>query len=226
MRARFYNPEVRRFLNRDVVLGSVARGQSLNRFGFVEGRPINFIDPWGLTYADVFSVLNFLIFHTDITSPSVYSKLDAYVKNTLSNVIAYKPLNLSLTDSFFIKPNELTGLNMPLDLGMRLERYTVVGGVNPNTGDVIVNSLHYFKEIPLKGDLGCYNCIRTLMVGLIHEALHRTQYFSPPTWEGSYEDENGRDKMHYIFNYLAEYLADIYYPQYVKYITANNSYCQ
>jgi RHS repeat-associated protein len=48
MRARFYNPEIRRFLNRDVLLGSVAEGQSLNRFGFVEGDPIKYVDPFGL----------------------------------------------------------------------------------------------------------------------------------------------------------------------------------
>jgi RHS repeat-associated protein len=48
MRARFYSAEIRRFLNRDVLLGSVARGQLLNRFGFVTGSPISLIDPWGL----------------------------------------------------------------------------------------------------------------------------------------------------------------------------------
>jgi hypothetical protein len=31
-----------------VLLGSVARGQSLNRFAFVTGRPVSFIDPLGL----------------------------------------------------------------------------------------------------------------------------------------------------------------------------------
>jgi len=48
MRARFYSPQVRRFVNRDILLGRVAEGQSLNRFGFVMGNPINFVDPFGL----------------------------------------------------------------------------------------------------------------------------------------------------------------------------------
>jgi RHS repeat-associated protein len=48
MRARFYSAEIRRFLNRDVLVGDVARGQSLNRFGFVTGRPVAWVDPLGL----------------------------------------------------------------------------------------------------------------------------------------------------------------------------------
>ena len=49
MRARFYSPEIRRFVNRDVLLGDVGDGQSLNRFAFVTGRPVSFVDPFGLS---------------------------------------------------------------------------------------------------------------------------------------------------------------------------------
>jgi len=49
MRARFYSPEIKRFVNQDILLGNVAEGQTLNRFAFVTGRPVSSIDPYGLS---------------------------------------------------------------------------------------------------------------------------------------------------------------------------------
>jgi RHS repeat-associated protein len=48
MRARYYSAEIRRFVNQDILLGSIADGQSLNRFAFVTGNPVTSIDPFGL----------------------------------------------------------------------------------------------------------------------------------------------------------------------------------
>jgi RHS repeat-associated protein len=47
MRARYYSPDMKRFVNEDVVLGGVLNGQSLNRFAYVNGNPISSIDPLG-----------------------------------------------------------------------------------------------------------------------------------------------------------------------------------
>jgi len=48
MRARFYSPEIRRFVNQDILLGNINEGQTLNRYAFVTGRPVSYIDPFGL----------------------------------------------------------------------------------------------------------------------------------------------------------------------------------
>ena len=48
MRARYYNPEIKRFLNQDVLTGSIGNSQSLNRYSYVQGNPIRFTDPFGL----------------------------------------------------------------------------------------------------------------------------------------------------------------------------------
>jgi RHS repeat-associated protein len=48
MRARYYSPKMKRFVNQDVLRGRVSEGPTLNRFAFVEGKTINNIDPFGL----------------------------------------------------------------------------------------------------------------------------------------------------------------------------------
>ncbi len=47
MRARFYNPSIRRFVNQDVLLGGITDGQSLNRYIYGIGNPIIYVDPEG-----------------------------------------------------------------------------------------------------------------------------------------------------------------------------------
>ena len=47
MRARYYNPDILRFINRDVLLGSVTDTLSLNRYFYVKGNPVIYIDPSG-----------------------------------------------------------------------------------------------------------------------------------------------------------------------------------
>ena len=54
MRARYYNPETKRFINQDVLLGSIDQGQSLNRFAYVNGSPVSAIDPLGQDWVDGF----------------------------------------------------------------------------------------------------------------------------------------------------------------------------
>ncbi|CAM4339515.1 RHS repeat-associated protein [Paenibacillus endophyticus] len=49
MRARYYNPEIKRFINRDVLSGSVGNGQTLNRYAYVNGNPVSYVDPFGLS---------------------------------------------------------------------------------------------------------------------------------------------------------------------------------
>jgi RHS repeat-associated protein len=47
MRARYYQPEIKRFLSLDALLGNVGEPQTLNRYGYVLGDPIGGVDPSG-----------------------------------------------------------------------------------------------------------------------------------------------------------------------------------
>jgi RHS repeat-associated protein len=52
MRARYYNPAIRRFVNQDVLFGDLNPGISLNRFALANGNPISLLDPFGLCAQD------------------------------------------------------------------------------------------------------------------------------------------------------------------------------
>ncbi|RKZ54649.1 MAG: hypothetical protein DRR08_26250, partial [Candidatus Parabeggiatoa sp. nov. 2] len=53
MRARYYHPEIRRFVNQDILLGNLVEGQTLNRYAYVTGRPVSYVDPFGLAQVDL-----------------------------------------------------------------------------------------------------------------------------------------------------------------------------
>ena len=48
MRARYYSPELRRFINADVVAGEISNAITLNRYAYANGNPISNVDPLGM----------------------------------------------------------------------------------------------------------------------------------------------------------------------------------
>ncbi|NLW88838.1 MAG: PKD domain-containing protein [Clostridiaceae bacterium] len=53
MRARYYNADIKRFINQDVIIGNVSESQSMNRYSYVQGNPINALDPFGLFFMKI-----------------------------------------------------------------------------------------------------------------------------------------------------------------------------
>ena len=49
MRARYYSPEMKRFINADIVAGKISNAITLNRFAYANGNPVSFVDPFGLS---------------------------------------------------------------------------------------------------------------------------------------------------------------------------------
>ena len=52
MRARYYSPEMKRFINADIVAGEISNAVTLNRFAYANGNPVSFVDPFGLSIWD------------------------------------------------------------------------------------------------------------------------------------------------------------------------------
>ena len=49
MRARYYSPELRRFVNADIISGTISEAITLNRYAYANGNPVSNIDPFGLS---------------------------------------------------------------------------------------------------------------------------------------------------------------------------------
>ena len=49
MRARYYSPELRRFINADILAGDIANAVTLNRYAYANGNPVSLVDPFGLS---------------------------------------------------------------------------------------------------------------------------------------------------------------------------------
>ena len=48
MRARYYSPELRRFINADILMGDINNSTTLNLYAYANRNPISNIDPFGL----------------------------------------------------------------------------------------------------------------------------------------------------------------------------------
>ncbi|BDU51683.1 RHS repeat domain-containing protein [Haliovirga abyssi] len=53
LRARYYSPEIRRFISRDTYKGDIKEPLSLNLYGYSKGNPIRYVDPSGHDAADI-----------------------------------------------------------------------------------------------------------------------------------------------------------------------------
>ena len=49
MRARYYSPAMKRFINADIIAGAISNAITLNRYAYANGNPVSFIDPFGLS---------------------------------------------------------------------------------------------------------------------------------------------------------------------------------
>ena len=73
LRARFYEPAMNRFSQKDIVRGSITAPNSLNRYTYVQNDPINFIDPSGQSLKSAWNMVKSAVTHT--------------VKNIVSNPV-------------------------------------------------------------------------------------------------------------------------------------------
>ena len=84
LRARFYEPEMNRFSQKDVVRGSVVQPGSLNRYSYVQNDPVNFIDPSGQSLKSVWNSVKSAAKNAVTSVKNTVSKVATAVKNVFT----------------------------------------------------------------------------------------------------------------------------------------------
>ena len=123
MRSRYYNPEIKRFINQDILTGSIGNSASLNRYSYVEGNPVSYTDPFGLSPFAYF---------TDIFKPftSVHAVFDALgcIPGPVGTFFDLTNAGLYFAEGEYGKAAESVIFAIPgMDLGGKGTRYILRG---------------------------------------------------------------------------------------------------
>ena len=107
MRARYYNVAIKRFINQDTVTGSIENSQSLNRYAYVEGNPISYLDPFGLEKYDsekIQRVMGYIQMAAQGVSIIFYlmgQKIIADVMSFIGEITSYTSIALYIFDAYY-----------------------------------------------------------------------------------------------------------------------------
>ena len=100
MRARYYNSDIKRFINQDIKTGGIGDSQSLNRYAYCEGNPVSLVDPFGLspenangtgnkwTIHDTLNVVGLFWDGADLINAALYAKEGNWVEAAKSAACA------------------------------------------------------------------------------------------------------------------------------------------
>ena len=118
MRARYYNPDIKRFINQDIKVGDVGNSQSLNRYAYCEGNPVSLVDPFGLSpqaardsgeeskyqwLHNLLDVAGIFFDGADIINAALYAKEGDWGNAALCAASAIPAIGAAIAGSAFIK---------------------------------------------------------------------------------------------------------------------------
>ena len=128
MRARYYSPDMKRFVNADIVAGEISNAITLNRFAYANGNPVSFVDPFGLSAERGISIANNIFSFLDKAHGFIGDWLD--IRALRQDIIDY------ITDGFHIVRKGAYAIikgarsNAALRRGIRGTRYAIANADN------------------------------------------------------------------------------------------------
>ena len=98
MRARYYSPAMRRFVNADIMAGEISNAITLNRYAYANGNPVSNIDPFGLAAEDRGSI-HYQQKYSDLILKAL-KKSQKSAKSYYKNYTTYNNIKKDIDDAF------------------------------------------------------------------------------------------------------------------------------
>ena len=153
MRTRYYNPEIKRFINQDTVLGSITNSQSLNRYAYVQGNPISLVDPFGMspengknaighTLLDFMGLIPGIGFVFDAANSAWYVAEGNYTMAALAAFAAIPGLGDAVSAGMLATKGAKAA-----ELCKIIKKLGYVAKVAENVGEFAINANNAYKDI-------------------------------------------------------------------------------
>ncbi|MCQ1537039.1 hypothetical protein FTO70_15445 [Methanosarcina sp. KYL-1] len=224
LRARYYDPEIGRFINKDPFEGFMSNTQSLNRYSYVQNNPVNYVDPTGLCSEDGNTVKSVdEIFWTKryvdpamsfFTDPFVINRvtyLGAATRNqgtSLNSIWPYIESRKSLKGTTNTAENIMMGVTVATELSESFHSHGLTLSDIPTSKEEIVDIWEHSSDIDkLDAAYTTVSIIRDTAVNSGFEFTHVNDVtrFVDPEWEYSIDTMTVRyEEAQMVYRYFRD----------------------